>query len=613
MLTCLAWPDQATAQARTGSGFALDRYTPTAAGEWSLAVDHPWYSSTRSLAAGLTFDYGHNPLVLGAQKGDGSFSAQQVVIAHQLYAHVDLAGSILDRVLGTLSLPVGLLELGGSPADSVAASGQMSLGDLRFGVMIRLFGQPYRGPVSLHLGGSFWLPWRMLFPSAFNVTSGDTQVRGLPRLVLGGLAGPVLWSLSGGVLIRPHAELGDPGSGAEANSELQLGAALAYASRARGLAIGPELVFATAIAGDNAFKVPATHIEALLGVHYHLARRVQISVGGGVGLLRQAGTPDGRALLRIAYAPLASTPDPRAADRDHDGVVDSRDDCPEVPAGPRPDPARPGCPRFLNDRDEDEVPDDQDLCPEQAQGPTPDPARRGCPLLDRDGDGVVDAQDLCPDVAAGPTPDGARRGCPLLDRDQDTIADQVDACPDTPGGPSADPHKHGCPGMVRFLGGQIVIVQPVFFATNRDVILQLSFEVLQSVADALRAAPQIKKVRIEGHTDNRGTVAHNTDLSGRRAASVRAWLIEHGIDESRLEARGFGPTHPITENKSAAGRAKNRRVDFIIVDPPQPEIVTNPNTVTVPDSPDQSDRSPAKRTGKRPVRRRAKQAARRMP
>ena len=612
------------AQAQTaGAGFQINRYEPTAAGEWSFWVNHPWYSSTRYFAAGVTLNYAHNPLVFGVINPDGGFSQRQAVIAHQLIGHVDLAGSFLDRVLLTLSLPVVLVDQGGSPAGGVSASDRVSVGDLRFGLMVRLFGQPYRSPISLSIGGEVWLPWRQFFPDSIPSTSSDSVVRGIPKLALGGLASKVMWSLTAGVLLRAHSNLGDPALGAEANSELQLGAAIAYANTNIRLAIGPEVVASTAILGDNAFKVPTTNVEALLGIHYNIAHLIQLGVGGGVGILRQAGTPDGRVLLRLAYAPWPKDkavvkdrdgdgivddedlcpdvhkgprPDPNRlgcplTDRDRDGVYDNEDLCPDVPQGAHPDPAKLGCP--LGDRDGDGVFDNEDLCPDEPQGANPDPTRKGCPAGDRDKDGVYDYEDMCPDVHQGQYPDAQRKGCPAGDRDKDTVPDPVDACPDKPGAPSTDPKKNGCPGLVSMTSGQIVIVKPVFFATNKDVILQQSFEVLTSVSEALKFAKNIKKIRVEGHTDNRGKVAHNVDLSDRRAKSVMKWLVEHGIDQSRLEAQGFGPSHPIADNKTADGRAKNRRVDFIIIDPPQAEGVksADPQTVQVPASPDQSDKS----------------------
>ena len=163
------------AQAQTaGAGFQINRYEPTAAGEWSFWVNHPWYSSTRYFAAGVTLNYAHNPLVFGVINPDGGFSQRQAVIAHQLIGHVDLAGSFLDRVLLTLSLPVVLVDQGGSPAGGVSASDRVSVGDLRFGLMVRLFGQPYRSPISLSIGGEVWLPWRQIFPGSIPPASRDS-------------------------------------------------------------------------------------------------------------------------------------------------------------------------------------------------------------------------------------------------------------------------------------------------------------------------------------------------------------------------------------------------------------------------------------------------------
>jgi len=169
-------------------------------------------------------------------------------------------------------------------------------------------------------------------------------------------------------------------------------------------------------------------------------------------------------------------------------------------------------------------------------------------------------------VPAGLHPDSAHAGCPLPDRDGDTIPDPTDACPDKPGAPNPDPKKNGCPGLVQIKNGQVVIMKPVFFATDKDVILPRSFPVLQAVADALSATPEIKHVSIEGHTDDRGKAEHNRDLSDRRAKSVMQYLVDHGVPADRLESHGFGQEQPIASNKTASGRAANRRVEFRIVD-----------------------------------------------
>ncbi len=83
--------------------------------------------------------------------------------------------------------------------------------------------------------------------------------------------------------------------------------------------------------------------------------------------------------------------------------------------------------------------------------------------------------------------------------------------------------------------------------------------------------PEIKKVRVEGHTDNRGGAAMNMGLSSRRAASVAAWLIKHGVDKSRLSSKGFGLTKPIDSNATEEGRQNNRRVELHIESGDEPK------------------------------------------
>jgi outer membrane protein OmpA-like peptidoglycan-associated protein len=97
------------------------------------------------------------------------------------------------------------------------------------------------------------------------------------------------------------------------------------------------------------------------------------------------------------------------------------------------------------------------------------------------------------------------------------------------------------------------------------VLLPESRPVLEALAKAIQARSWIQKLRIEGHTDNSGSRDFNQSLSLRRAESVRRWLVEYGIGSALLEVAGFGPTRPIADNATEAGRAANRRVDFVIV------------------------------------------------
>jgi outer membrane protein OmpA-like peptidoglycan-associated protein len=106
----------------------------------------------------------------------------------------------------------------------------------------------------------------------------------------------------------------------------------------------------------------------------------------------------------------------------------------------------------------------------------------------------------------------------------------------------------------------------VFFDTNKASIQKRSNKLLDQVALALKANPVIQRVRVEGHTDDQGPDERNKRLSHDRAVSVMAYLIRQGIDPARLEALGFGEEVPIADNKKPAGREKNRRVEFTILE-----------------------------------------------
>ncbi|MDP3275203.1 MAG: OmpA family protein [Deltaproteobacteria bacterium] len=278
--------------------------------------------------------------------------------------------------------------------------------------------------------------------------------------------------------------------------------------------------------------------------------------------------------LRVPAEERAPEPVPVVVpprDTDGDGVMDPDDQCVQVPQGDHPDPARRGCP--LTDSDSDGVYDNVDQCIHEAQGDHPDPARAGCPDHDTDADGVFDAQDQCRDVPQGdhPDPDPARLGCPIADRDGDSVPDATDHCPDQPGAPHTNPARNGCPGLVRVQNGMLQILAPVFFATNRDTILPRSFPVLEAVATALQASPDIRHVSVEGHTDDVGDDERNLSLSQRRAWSVVEYLHQHGIEAPRMRAQGMGETRPVRPIEGLRGRALrdarglNRRVEFRIV------------------------------------------------
>ncbi len=272
-------------------------------------------------------------------------------------------------------------------------------------------------------------------------------------------------------------------------------------------------------------------------------------------------------------------------DTDGDGLTDDVDRCPKVP-GPA---SNQGCPpaEAPLDTDGDGIPDTADKCPKQA-GPA---SNHGCPILDSDGDGIPDNVDKCPNEPEDKDGFQDQDGCPDLDNDQDGIPDVKDKCPDQKGPPETNgcPPKdsdgdgvpdyqdkcpqtpglkelQGCPRkykLVTLTKKKIEIKQKVHFATGRYRILSDSFELLNEVAQVLKDNPKIT-LRIEGHTDSRGSDSFNLRLSQKRARSVRRYLIGQGVDPGRLKAVGFGETRPIATNATRAGREANRRVEFVI-------------------------------------------------
>jgi outer membrane protein OmpA-like peptidoglycan-associated protein len=120
------------------------------------------------------------------------------------------------------------------------------------------------------------------------------------------------------------------------------------------------------------------------------------------------------------------------------------------------------------------------------------------------------------------------------------------------------------PGRVIVTATTLELAEKIFFDTNKATIKQESHGILDEAAQVLVAHPEVKKVRIEGHTDSTGSAEVNTALSEARAKAVREYLVGKGVAADRLTAKGYGPSRPIADNKTKEGREKNRRVDFMI-------------------------------------------------
>ncbi len=314
-----------------------------------------------------------------------------------------------------------------------------------------------------------------------------------------------------------------------------------------GLGLAGEVVGGTSI--DNK-RDTYSYLEGYAAARWRHRSGFQFDVGGGGAFLTAVGSPQFRIFGGIGYLPMGR-PAKVELDRDGDGLLDKDDRCPDEP-GPR---ENGGCPD--RDRDGDGIVDRLDKCPDQPEDKDGFEDQDGCPDPDNDKDGVLDAEDRCPNEP-GPRENG---GCPDHDRDGDGIVDRLDKCPDQPGIP-----PDGCPARkyIILTDEKIELREQIHFATNKAEIRPDSFDLLDEVVDVLKKHETLR-LRIEGHTDSRGTLKWNMKLSRERAAAVRDYLVQKGTEESRLSSDGFGPTRPIADNGSAEGREKNRRTEFFIV------------------------------------------------
>jgi outer membrane protein OmpA-like peptidoglycan-associated protein len=248
-------------------------------------------------------------------------------------------------------------------------------------------------------------------------------------------------------------------------------------------------------------------LEALGGVKLYLAKNSYLSLGAGRGVTEAAGTPDFRAVIGIVF-------EPKAAMRGSARIVEDVEP-PAVPQVAKTD---------FPDRDNDGIRDDLDKCPDD------------------------------PETYNGYLDDD---GCPDDDRDAPALADGDDPC-------TRDPDA--CPDRHRVIVKQtaIITLDTIEFEFDKAIISRRSYPILDAVAAALHANPDIQLVEVKGHTDERGDDAYNLDLSNRRAAAVVTYLTAHGIDADRLTSTGYGETMPIDPSHTEAAWAKNRRVEFQI-------------------------------------------------
>lgn len=308
--------------------------------------------------------------------------------------------------------------------------------------------------------------------------------------------------------------------------------------------VAPYLLFGTGYMNTHTVMKPDEGglLGALgFGVDWHLNNKVAFRTEARI---RRDLSPDENLddfLFSAGFRIAMGEPEP--SDSDGDGVPDGSDRCPGTVAGVTVDSR--GCEL---DGDGDGVVDRLDRCPDTRRGARVD--SNGCEIKERDsdGDGVPDSADRCPDTPRGAKVDA--RGCEL-DGDNDGVVDRLDECPNTARGVRVN--ARGCPLQ------REVRLEGVLFEFNSSRLRGGAQDRLDEAVRTLELNPDLR-VELAGHTDAVGPDSYNQTLSERRAASVRQYLIQHGIDGSRLEARGYGESQPVATNDTKEGRAQNRRV-----------------------------------------------------
>lgn len=445
-----------------------------------------------SYDAVLSLGYGHN-LLMVARRTSGGTQRVGALVGRRFTIHVGGAVSLYQWVQIGVGLPLVLYQARGSaPSSSDAQLGGLAaggMGDLRISPKLRLL-RASDAFVDLAFIPVLTLPTAV--PGAAYL--GERSVGFAPTAVVSRRLGPLRATFNMGYRWRKSSQFLDLKIGPEVfygvGATYDLASLLALPIEASGTLVGGTSATAAFA------SLSRNPMELLFQGAYPLLPDVQAYAGGAVGIVAGFGTPDFRIFCGVRYAP-------RPADRDGDGVPDSRDDC-------------------LQQAEDSDGFEDED----------------GCPDLDNDDDGIADDDDSCPDAA-----------------ETENGVDDQDGCPE---------------GLqVEVARDRLKISDTVAFKSGRAIIEKRSYSLLEAVADTLNKSPGITKIRVAGHTDDRGDAEDNLALSQNRADAVMHHLVGLGIDKGRLEAVGYGETKPVASNSTARGRAVNRRVEFIILEESQ--------------------------------------------
>ena len=500
------------------------------------------------------FDYSDDAFVVNGQK----------VVHTQMTGHLVASIGLIDHIVLFVDVPYHFAIRDGDGVTSpLAPSKRSNMGDTYFGARWNFFGT--RDDIfQIGANTTMTINTASLASNQQNYAGGVDQspyLGGWFELLMTLNAGDfVRIPLQGGYKLNTRTVEVIPGE-LSVGSEWTYGGGVMIMMGDDQFMISGE-AFGRAAANASPVTRLTTPVEILGGFKWLPKFGFMLGAGGTAGVTRGYGAPDWRVFAMVGYTMPEKDKDP---DEDGDGIPDSLDKCPTEAEDMDGFQDEDGCPD--PDNDGDGILDVDDKCPDEPEDIDGFEDDDGCPDPDNDGDGILDVDDQCPNEPGPPE----NNGCPDPDRDGDGVPDRIDNCPDEPG----SVENQGCKAvqLVVIAEGQLEILEKVYFKKGSAKMQKRSWALLDNVAAVLIAHPEIKKIRVEGHSDKSGSLKYNMILSKKRANTVVRYLVGRGgVNRSRLEARGYGPKKPLIENpKSKEEAALNRRVEFHIVEKTEPE------------------------------------------
>ncbi len=540
LVAAVSWSSGGRAAAQTDPGIRVQQFEPNADGLGYFATESARTVQLFRPIFGFHLNYANG--VLGAWSGD---ELQYWVVRRTLGFDLQ-AGMGFDVADVVVHVPFAPYQEGEGVAGEPL--GQHPFGDIAIKPKVR-----FLDPEARTIGLALALP--VSFPSG-NAAAfyGDQSVTVAPTGIAELRVGPVDVATNLGFRARKRVEV----------EGLTVGTQFLYrlavrVHPVRPLGIQAEL-FGVA-GGGSAVSSPANFLGGVnLATDTGFVARLGIGTGLGAGY----GAPRFRLVFGIGYSK------PAPGDRDRDKIVDREDACPEDPEDMDDFEDADGCPEIDNDGDGFLDPDDR--CPNVAETVNGFDDDDGCPDTppDTDKDGLTDDVDPCPTEAEDFDGFEDGDGCPEADNDGDGILDGADRCPEQPETVNGFEDADGCPDEARVeidaAAGVIRVKDKIYFDTGKSTLKPESFSILNKIADTLLTHTEVRRVEIQGHTDERGPASSNRKLSQARAEAVQTYLVNRGVLASRLVAKGYGEDEPLDLGNDEEAWAMNRRVEFHIVE-----------------------------------------------